>query len=937
MQIQSSPHLTPSVTIDSPSSPPKSYFEKRSGSRSPERLINALSFGKVQDLISQHSSRSSSRPGTPSNETAEKAVADSNHGPHFIQSTQNPPIQKLPTIPLIASRADKPKIPSKPAPLNAHDLGLVPENRRTSIDKRVSPFNTPPSSEDDSSTERSPVGESVPPSTEGLPARLEVQNDGVLGGQGQAPPRPSANAKDPRLMGFAKPSAPIERKDPRTVGLTLGEHSQMSTTSTRAMGRGTRDAGFPHPKPSQRQVSEDVRPLPPPIAIENAPNLRLPPARDARQLGFGGKQQTVPAVEDRPGLPPRRMGNEPPPRPSEDSKRAAIPSRGHKPSATSVDRSMKAVIANQTALLIVKPDSGTHFLPPPKKYTFSETGPTSHSDPALPVPKTTRQPPMADPIRHPSRPLVAEDSDDAEELIDEPTSSRSEYPDASQTNRRPPFFHQGLIELPIKSDARVFDVCGPYVCTAGYSTRVWDSASGKKIMELNHGETVKVLSVAFKPSQELQNEGSRIWIGNNIGEIHEIDVATYTQIASNNSHNRREIIRILRQKKNLWSLDDEGKLFVWRADETGVPSLKYSHQAYRVQRGHTFSMVVQDKLWLASGREIRVYNPGNEASFAALQKPLSQPGTGEVTSGAYTSQQGGRAYFGHTDGKVTVYSARDYTCLSNVKASDYKINDLAVVGDWLWAAFKTGKIYVYDTSLTPWKVKKDWRAHDGPVAGMLLNPSSIWTLNRLQVISVGYDNCVRLWDGMLEEDWLEATMHDRDVEYCTFREIKATVLTWNVGACNPFDLPSDFVSDALRVESPPELLVFGFQEIVDLEDRAVTAKSFLGFGKKKDSTKTDAHVSRVYREWRDYLAKCIDRCMDYKYAYSELHTSSLIGLFQCVFVRQDERNNIRNLGATDVKCGLKGLYGNKVSIQLSLSWTWLLTVPGCIDYPVRPR
>ena len=196
--------------------------------------------------------------------------------------------------------------------------------------------------------------------------------------------------------------------------------------------------------------------------------------------------------------------------------------------------------------------------------------------------------------------------------------------------------------------------------------------------------------------------------------------------------------------------------------------------------------------------------------------------------------------------------------------------------------------------------------------GLLLDPSSIWTLQRLQVASVGHDNYVRLWDGMLEEDWLEADMHKADLEYCSFREVRAAVVTWNVGASNPFELKTDFISDAIHANDPPELLVFGFQEIVDLEDKAITAKSILGFGKKKDTTNQD--VSRVYREWREYLGKCISRYCS-KYTYSELHTSSLIGLFQCVFIRQEEREHVRNLSAIDIKCGMKGHYGNKVSIR----------------------
>jgi hypothetical protein len=56
---------------------------------------------------------------------------------------------------------------------------------------------------------------------------------------------------------------------------------------------------------------------------------------------------------------------------------------------------------------------------------------------------------------------------------------------------------------------------------------------------------------------------------------------------------------------------------------------------------------------------------------------------------------------------------------------------------------------IYDVSMSPWTVRKDWHAHDSPVRGLLLDPSSVWALNRLQVASLA-----RPWDGMQEGDWL---------------------------------------------------------------------------------------------------------------------------------------------------------------------------------------
>lgn len=71
-------------------------------------------------------------------------------------------------------------------------------------------------------------------------------------------------------------------------------------------------------------------------------------------------------------------------------------------------------------------------------------------------------------------------------------------------------------------------------------------------------------------------------------------------------------------------------------------------------------------------------------------------------------------------------------------------------------------------------------------------------------------------------------MQKSDVEYCEFREISANVLTWNAGASTPADLRRDergsiFIREALHSSSPPEVIVFGFQELVDLEDKKLTA------------------------------------------------------------------------------------------------------------------
>jgi len=333
----------------------------------------------------------------------------------------------------------------------------------------------------------------------------------------------------------------------------------------------------------------------------------------------------------------------------------------------------------------------------------------------------------------------------------------TQYPDSSRSNRRPPCFKQGPREIPTKYDTRLFDVCGDFICTSGSFTRVWDLRNGEQIMSLSHGESVKIVSLSFKPAPSFEEEGSRLWLGNNFGELLEIDIPSQSLAANKtNAHSRREVIKIYRHRKEMWTLDDAGTLHVWAPDESGSPNLESVPQSFRVPKGHSFSMVVGDELWHAAGKEIRIFVPTPDATtqFQILQRPLSQPTVGEVTSGAMIGNDPDRVYMGHNDGKVTIYSRRNYSCVGIVNISMYKINCLAGVGTFLWAAYNSGMVNVYDTTQAPWSVKKEWRAHDNPVINILSDRTSFWKLERCHVVTLGADNMLRPWDGLLQDDWL---------------------------------------------------------------------------------------------------------------------------------------------------------------------------------------
>jgi hypothetical protein len=481
-------------------------------------------------------------------------------------------------------------------------------------------------------------------------------------------------------------------------------------------------------------------------------------------------------------------------------------------------------------------------------------------------------------------------------------------------------------DIQTRYDPRIFDVCGDLICTSGQITRIWSITDGELLMSLPTPEGIKIISVAFKPAATPEEEGTKVWLGTSFGELMEVDVLMHTVTNSKSAvHGRHEVIRIHRHRDELWTIDELGNLLVWGPDETGVPNVEGNpSQIYKLPKAHTFSMVVGNELWHATGKEIRVFAPtlDGRVQFQVLIRPLIADGAGEVTSGTLIRTQPGKVFFGHSDGKISIYSTKDYSSLGVLNISTWKMNSIVGVGHRLWVGYNTGKICVYDISDTPWTVLKEWQAHglQNPVISMKADHAGSYRLDRVQVVSLGADNKLRTWDGLLEDDWIEDEMKSRDTTYCDFDELKALVFTWNAGASTPHSLrysgnDGNFYPGLIQSSGSPDILIFGFQELVDLEDKTATAKRFLKSKKKSEGAEQE-RMSHQYRDWRDFLIKTLDDYIPSDDLYHLLHTAPLVGLFTCVFVKASLRPRIRALNGAEVKRGMGGLHGNKGAVAV---------------------
>jgi hypothetical protein len=942
MPVTPSQKSPPMLTVDSPQSlgndasiqgrlgNPTGFLAPSPGGGSPTRA----------------QSRTLSRAVTPVLEKRMSAVLQSDEPPKIdFASKPKPPetnASSLPVkIPPPVNRTAKPVVPSKSATLVPKNASLAaPENKATDpSEQKASPFSTPPSGSGSNSPERRKETAAQRPRNESDASFVEKLQDD----SGRSTP-------DTRLRATS---------DASFVQHLRGD-SQSSFADSRA--RADSDASFVEVMSSPREGFQ-----PPPIhhhvaarreqqhnhGLSRAPTM---PAR-YRNTQAHSPPETVDQPEDRPRLPAR------PELLNRSGRTSPIKNRTGRTSPSKLSHQISAQRSSEGLRRAATMDE--HSMP----YMASAPKvPARHSPlhqgferaaqaaaivpPAAPAPRRSadmRRPqilaqmqseaaPRASSldIRRPHIPAVhshtnGQSHDDGSDVAplrhsDSFPTTASDYPDSSHANRRPPRYPHRPWQIHTDYDTRLLGVCGEYVVTSGYLTKAWNLKTGEQLLNMVHNENVKVTSLAFKPSASLEDEGKRIWVGTNIGEIHEIDIPSQIVVKTKTgAHTRREVIKMFRHASELWTLDDGGEFNVWKPDHKGLPSLDSQYNNFRTPRGHTFSIVCGKHVWIATGKDLRVFWPGarTDTEFQVLRNALNQPNTGEITSGAVISSKPELVYFGHSDGKVSIYNHNDYSCIGVVNVSLYKISSMAGVGEYLWAGYSTGMVYVYDTSTTPWQVKKDWEAHEKKqVCGINADPSALWKMDRLQVVTLGTDNMLRLWDGLLEEDWLDARMQDHDSEYCSFREMTAAVLTWNAGASKPHYLSqnkddSNFFRDYLTSRNAPDIFVFGFQELVDLEDKKTTAKAFFK-SKKKDANNEHEHMSHQYRAWRDHLTRCLEDFMPTDEPYTLLHTASLVGLFTCVFVKTSERQRIKHVHTAEIKRGMGGLHGNKGALIMRM-------------------
>ena len=78
----------------------------------------------------------------------------------------------------------------------------------------------------------------------------------------------------------------------------------------------------------------------------------------------------------------------------------------------------------------------------------------------------------------------------------------------------------------------------------------------------------------------------------------------------------------------------------------------------------------------------------------------------------------------------------------------------------------------------------------------------------------------------------EQELLKREAEFSTFRHMSVLIVSWNVDSNKPEALSGtvenlNFLTNVLQSMDRPDFIVFGFQELINLESRKMAAKTVL--------------------------------------------------------------------------------------------------------------
>ena len=527
---------------------------------------------------------------------------------------------------------------------------------------------------------------------------------------------------------------------------------------------------------SQLWNGDNLLAPPPPLPVRKTGNPLT--SDDTKPIAGGGLTIQIDPPQDLKSyrtLPPR-----PPPR----SKNAVSSSQSAPPFSTShIPPPLPARKTTSAYEDIIPPSSAPPFGIPeniaPSEATI-EPSPTVSERKifgSLPPPPK-RQIGLKDDLPEFKRQQQFSDSSDEEE--EEESKTRIDLPDSSRSSRKPPYadFYphpESHISVPHNG---VYAVAGSIVAVvSSHAVKLFDLTVSElplyaldlKDISPDH-RSRKPTSVSFRNSRTCGEKATLLWIGTKDGHLFEVDVRSAALVSSKIAAHAQAVTHIFSTGHTMVTMDDNGKALIFAPDGSQDFVLSSAQaRVIRVADKQDFVKLIAGRLWTSArepssgttnssrGPIVRVYDILTLGSSGRSLLPTEHVGT--VTCGTMLPSNPGYVYLGHEGGTVTVWMLEGGQCAPEcvdvVKVAMSDILCLAGVNDRLWSGSRAGQISAYDASQKPWIMTNSWVAHkDVPVTHLSVDPWSISLVGKLCAVSVGRDEKMRFWDGMLAMSWI---------------------------------------------------------------------------------------------------------------------------------------------------------------------------------------
>jgi phosphatidylinositol-bisphosphatase len=161
----------------------------------------------------------------------------------------------------------------------------------------------------------------------------------------------------------------------------------------------------------------------------------------------------------------------------------------------------------------------------------------------------------------------------------------------------------------------------------------------------------------------------------------------------------------------------------------------------------------------------------------------------------------------------------------------------------------------------------------------------------------------------IRDAWIYKQIRSRQDDFTQYKQGRVFVGTWNVNAKGKEESLSSWLCADWHQHGPPDIVVVGFQEIVDLNAVNVAVEN-------KSATRSQFWVEKI----RSTLNSRQNTLGDPMRTYTELAVKFLVGLLVCVFVKAPHKPRVKYVHSDSVGVGVMGMMGNKGGVTIRLQF-----------------